>query len=60
MWYFVAGSVFIALSITWAILKRRWERNEKYDAAEKDAKKAVEKHDTAALFDSIRRMRQHR
>lgn len=60
MWYFVAGSLFLALSLTWAILKRRWARNEEYEEAEKDAKKAVDSHDTARLIDAIRRMRLYR
>lgn len=58
--YFVAGSVFLLLSGIAAFYKWRAKKNKKFEEAETDAKSAVDRHDTGALFDALRRMRQNR
>jgi len=52
--YFIAGSIFIILSIVWWFIQRQGERNKKHEEATRDAKDAVKKHDTAGLFAGIR------
>ena len=60
MWYFVAGSCFLALSIAWWFIQKNAEKNKKYEEAVKDAQKAVDSNDTARLIDAQRRMRLYR
>lgn len=56
--YFIAGSVFILLSLIWAWVKHSQERNKAHEDATKAAKDAVDAHDTDKLINSIRnRMR---
>lgn len=58
--YFISGTVFIIASGAMAFYKWRAGINKKYEEAISDAQAAVDKHDTAAVLDAIRRMRQHR
>jgi p-aminobenzoyl-glutamate transporter AbgT len=60
MWYFVAGSVFLALSIAWWFIQKSAERNKKYEDAKRDKQKAIDDSDTPALLDAERRMRLYR
>jgi hypothetical protein len=52
--YFIAGAIFIALSIAWHLIQRRAEVNEKHKEATTDGKKAIRDHNVAGLFKSIR------
>jgi len=57
--YFISGSVFILLSLIWAFVKYRSKQNKKLEDAKRDAKTAIDKHDSAGLFDALRRKRLH-
>ncbi len=54
--YFIAGSVFIVLSIIWAIYKKSLKRNKEYEKAIKDLDEAVDNHDWDAIDDARHRM----
>ena len=60
MWYFVAGSVFLLLSIVWYFIQKGANRNKKYEEAKRDKKKAIDAHDFNAQLDADRRMRLYR
>jgi hypothetical protein len=53
--YFIAGSVFLLLSMVWAIVQYIQKRNIKHEESTKDGQDAIKKHDVAGLFDAIRR-----
>ena len=60
MSYFIAGSVFLALTLIVAIVKKRNKRNKEYDKAVKDIDKAIDNHDWDALDDAHFRMWKNR
>jgi hypothetical protein len=60
MTLYIAGSVFLALSIAWWFIQERAKRNKKHEEGTSDAKDAVKKHSTGGLFDAIRRRMLHR
>lgn len=53
--YYIAGSVFLALSIVWAVFKNRASRNKQKDEAIRDAKSAIDGQDTVRFVDALRR-----
>jgi hypothetical protein len=58
--YFIAGSIFLFLSIVWWFIQKRVEVNKKYEEAKSDAKKAVDSGNSVMLLDAIRRMHLYR
>ena len=55
--YFIAGSVFLVLSIVWYFIERAKKRNSEIEKAKKDIDDAVTARDWDALDDARRRMR---
>lgn len=55
--YFIAGSIFIALSILWAVVKWIKKRNNKYEQAKKDLKRGIANNDWDLVDDARRRLR---
>lgn len=60
MGYFIAGSIFVVLSIVWFFIQENAKRNKKHEEATSDGKKAVHNHDVAGLFKSLRDRMLHR
>ena len=54
--YFIAGAVFLALSIIWSIMKWAKKRNDKKKKRDKDIDDAIDRGDWNDLDDA--RMRQ--
>lgn len=58
--YFIAGALFFIGYIAYIFVKNRQEKDKHFEEAIGDAQKAVDEHDTDALFDSLRRLRKNR
>lgn len=56
MSYFIAGSVFLVLSIIWWLIQKTDIRKKKYEEAKRDKQKAIDAHDFNAQLDADRRM----
>ena len=54
MGLYIAGSIFLALTIIWFFIQRAAERNKKHEEATKDGKDAIASHNTVRLFRAIR------
>ena len=59
-WAAIAGTIFLIATGIATLIKRQMERNKKYEDAENDVKKAIDKHDFNAILDGVRRMRHSR
>lgn len=58
--YFIAGAVFLLLSIVWYFIETRSKKNAKRDKAVKDAKDAVDRQNTPDFIDGLRRRVRHK
>lgn len=53
----IAAAVATLLAIIWFLIQKAANRNAKLEEAKRDAQKAIDSGDTAALADAQRRMR---
>lgn len=58
--YFIAGSIFLVLTMIWAFVKWRLKRNEAHEKAKKDVDAAIDSGDFNGLDDARQRMRETR
>jgi hypothetical protein len=58
--YFIAGSIFLLLSLIAKFVEYRSGINQKYEEAKNDKKKAIDAGDADGVLDSDRRMRLYR
>jgi len=56
----IAAAVATLLAIVWYFIQKAANRNAKLEEAKRDAQKAIDSGDTAALADAQRRMRLYR
>lgn len=57
MGYFIAGSVFLVLTMVWALIQHRSKINKKVEEAKNDTKKAIDAHNLGDIIDGTNRMR---
>lgn len=54
--YYIAGAIFLALSIIWWVISKFDKRKRSYDKAIKDLDNAIDAHDWDAIDDARRRL----
>lgn len=57
MGYFIAGSVFLVLTMVWAFVQHKMGQNKKFEEAKNDTKKAIDAHNLGDIIDGTNRMR---
>lgn len=56
MGLYIAGSVFLLLTMLWAFIQWKAKKNEKFEEAKRDYKKAIDDGNRSAVLDAERRM----
>lgn len=57
MGYFIAGSIFLILTMIWAYVQHRQSVNKKVEEAKNETIKAIDAHDMGDIIDGTNRMR---